>query len=111
MFMGAKKNIGKHPVGELCLILFVGAIGLLYFLQLVCYIILFVHRIDLDMMYYWVEPYWYICIQGILCIAGLLLVGISFKNRKCERVFKVFDIFMLIPLMISLILVFFHRIA
>ena len=109
--MGAKKNIGKRPVGELCLVLFVGAIGLLYFLQLVCYIILFIHRINIDMMYYWVEPYWYVFIQGMLCIAGLMLVGISLKNKKSGRVLKRFDIILLIPLIISLILFYFHRIA
>gem|GEM_PF-6575431 len=62
-------------------------------------------------MYYWVEPYWYIFIQCIIFIGGLLLVGIKFKNKNSKRVFKAFDIFLLFPLTISLILVYYHRIA
>lgn len=109
--MKAKKNIGKLLVGERCRNLFVGAIGILYFLQFACYIMLFIHRCNIDMMYYWVEPYWYICIQGMICIAGFMLVGIRFKNRKISRKLKAFDILLFTPLMISLILVYFHRIA
>ena len=107
--MVAKKNIKKRPVGELCRCLFAGAIGIAYLLQLTNYIILFNHSSHSDKMYYWVEPYWYICIQSIIFIFGLLLVGIRFKNKNSRRV--LFDIVLLIPLTISLILVYFHQIV